>query len=54
MRGSAGPHGQGIRLHQHALDLTVKPTELLAVFRSLAAHMARSPRTDSSHERRRN
>ncbi|MEU1507083.1 restriction endonuclease [Kitasatospora sp. NPDC005748] len=43
VRGSAGPQGQGIRLHQHALDLNRGPDELLADFRDLAARLAAVP-----------
>ncbi|MCX5210080.1 McrC family protein [Kitasatospora sp. NBC_00240] len=43
VRGSVGPHGQGVRLHQHALDLNRGPDELLADFRDLAARLAEVP-----------
>lgn len=40
VRGAAGPGGQGIRIHQHALDMDTEPAALLAVFRALAARVA--------------
>ncbi|WP_235437855.1 McrC family protein [Kitasatospora griseola] len=40
IRGSAGPDGRSVRLHQHALDLDRGPDELLAAFRELATHLA--------------
>ncbi|MEU3567685.1 restriction endonuclease [Kitasatospora sp. NPDC036755] len=41
VRGTAGPGGRGIRLHQHALELDAEPATLLTIFRTLAARVVR-------------
>ncbi|MFD8323611.1 McrC family protein [Kitasatospora purpeofusca] len=39
VRGTPGPTGRGITLHQHALELDADPADLLADFRTLAARL---------------
>ncbi|WP_374196844.1 McrC family protein [Streptomyces sp. ISL-100] len=41
VRGTtAGPEGRGVRLHQHSLDLTGEPGQLLSALREIAARLA--------------
>ncbi|MDL2078332.1 restriction endonuclease [Streptomyces sp. GXMU-J15] len=40
VRGTAGSDGRGVRLYQHSLDLSEKPTRLLTRLRQLARRLA--------------